>query len=219
MSIFTALLGFFASMINLFKGEYERLDPVVKADIDSAIKAANIIKLNAEKDAPTVLALIENELGTFATDKITSVLNDVERNMGISYSFISNLQSLDNILEHLRTKQGPAWEDAIFNVAKYIATNLSEGSLTRNVAQIVIQFVYDHIFKPANLVIPIPTPAAPAPVVEEPILVEDTAAPEESAAPTEQIQTAQTGSIEGVHIPAPTNQPETGSLNTPHIPA
>ena len=171
MNIFSKILGFFASLIPFFKSQYDKLPADQKADVQAAIQAGNVIKANVEKDAPAVLVFLEKELGTYATDKIAGILDKVASNIGLPPAFDVE-ETLQNILDHLRPKTGSNWEDTVFDIVKYIAINLTGGTLTRNIAIIIIQFVYDHVFVKATAsVLVTETQAAATELITTPVPV------------------------------------------------
>lgn len=152
MNIFTAIIAFVTHFFASLKKEYLNIEPLVKAQIDSTIKAGNIIKnyianpSTAGLFAGPLIILLEEQLGTAIVSLISSVLSEVLIDLGIiDTALVDPNAAWQALLNHLASLKGKAFGNKLFDVIVAIVEKITT-VFAGNQAKAIVAFVYDTFF-------------------------------------------------------------------------
>ena len=147
-----------------FSQEWLALPDTSKAEILVILQATNIIKSNPALDGNSLLTLVAKSTGEPYVDSFLHIVPTVADSLGIIVpAGTTPVGIVSLITAFLTSKTLNSWDDAVLSLAVYTAVNLvTSGGLSREDALILVQWVYNNIYKPATNVPAIPVPIANA---------------------------------------------------------
>lgn len=155
-NVFISIETFVANLFKSVKKEYLNLEPLIRSDIDMAIKWGNVLKGIIEDPnrvgnpmAAEVIQVVEDELGSSVINIIHAVVGEVVVDLGIvKEAVVDPIQAYQMILDHLSEFKGIAFADKLFVTVKNIALRVTKIA-GNNQVNAIIAVVYDLFFKRA----------------------------------------------------------------------
>ncbi len=152
MSIFSCLKKAESNVQTALAKEWAAVPDGAKQEVLTILQATEIIKTNDTLNGDEILALITKETGATFVDNWLTIVDKVAGSMGINIpAGTPPVETVQKIASALTPKSGDNWGDTVLSIAVYSLTNLIPGgTIVREIAMPLLQWVYDNVFKPSK---------------------------------------------------------------------